>query len=203
MIRLDRIIEITVLVAMLYYTFRLIQVLVKMRQTIIFPSTVQEVKALRKYPQKTVDNPTYKYQKSGFLLNILAVLFIAAMFSIGMITEALGSNHYLFMLAFLVYSYLMLQLNLFAVIDDGLLIGSRFIPWERIKKLYFTPIDVDHRYYGHTKEANGGYVLKIKTRIGFRQVIIMSEDLKHQLSQLMHEHVATKGKAAEKVHESS
>lgn len=180
---------ILVVLAIVYYSFRIIQMIIKLRQGIIFPATKEERSAIRKHPQKTTAPPTVEGQKNGLIINAVLVLFIIAMFTIVYITDVFSWHQYLFMFLFLTYAYFMLPLNLFAVKHDGLLIGMRFIPWKRVNMIHVVPINKNHKYYGFSQAANQGYVLKIKYTLGFASFVITSEQILKRHLKLLKEHV--------------
>ncbi|WP_077303085.1 hypothetical protein [Virgibacillus pantothenticus] len=193
---------ILVVLALVYYSFRIIQVIIKLRQRIVLPATRAERNAIRKHPQKITGPPTVEGQKNGLIINAALVLFIIAMFTIVYITDVFSWHQYLFMLLFLAYSYFMLPLNLFAVKHDGILIGMRFIPWKRINTIDVVPIDKSHRYYGFSQEANKGYVLKIKYTFGYASFVITSEQMLKRLLKLLKEHVKVEEKVETSVSQS-
>ncbi|GIP63252.1 hypothetical protein J32TS6_18070 [Virgibacillus pantothenticus] len=193
---------ILVILALVYYSFRIIQVIIKLRQRIVLPATRGERNAIRKHPQKITAPPTVEGQKNGLIINAALVLFIIAMFTIVYITEVFSWHQYLFMLLFLAYSYFMLPLNLFAVKHDGILIGMRFIPWKRINTIHVVPIDKSHRYSGFSQEGNQGYVLKIKYTFGHASFVITSEQMLKRLLKLLKEHVKVEEKVETSVSQS-
>ncbi|NBJ67877.1 MULTISPECIES: hypothetical protein [Clostridia] len=195
---------ILVVLALVYYGFRIIQVMIKLRQRIAIPATKEERSAIRKHPQKITAPPTVEGQKNGLIINAALVLFIIAMFTIVYITDVFSWHQYLFMLLFLAYSYFMLPLNLFAVKHDGILIGMRFIPWKRINTIYVVPIDKNHRYYGFSQAANQGYVLKIKIKytFGYASFVITSEQILKRILRFLKEHVKVEEKVETSVTQS-
>lgn len=80
-------------------------------------------------------------------------------------------------------------LNGFSIIQDGLLTDGRFIPWKRIKEFKFVSIDINHRFYGYSKEVNGGYELKIKGKFFGSRCFVTTEEMKEKLFAIMSEHV--------------
>jgi hypothetical protein len=77
---------------------------------------------------------------------------------------------------------------MFAVVDGGLLSGSRLIVWKKIKSFQFIPIDINHKYYGYSKEVNGGYELKVKGKIFSESCIVTSPEMKEKLTRILSEH---------------
>src|SRR5690606_26250731 len=114
-------------------------------------------------PQKTIDFPTYSKQKVGIILYFLMLLYLIVMFILGTVSRTIDWPFFFLLLLPLSYSHNFL--NLFAIMDDGLISGSRFIAWKRIKSYHFVPIDANHKYYGFSKEVNSGYELEIKGKL--------------------------------------
>ncbi|MGJ9459810.1 hypothetical protein [Oceanobacillus sp. CF4.6] len=170
----------------LYYAYRFIQVLVKMRQDIVLPFTAEELASIRKEPQKTVKPPTYSSQKAGIIFYILVLIYI-----IGMIILVWQFRHDvgfgLYFLILLPLFHLSNFLNLFAVTNDGVLCGARFASWENIKTYEFVRIDVKHNYYGFSSEVNDQYELRIKTRFNTLSCVVTTEEMKEKLGDLLGE----------------
>ncbi len=170
---------------LIYYVYRITQVLIRLDQSVILPATVEELESIRKVPQKTVKPPTYSGQKTGILFNILLLLYITGMLILIWQVQFADS----FMLYFLILLLPVLRLsdflNLFAVTEAGVLCGARFASWKSIRSYTFVPIDINHRYYGHSKEVNDKHELRIKTRLGTLSCIITNEELKAKLEKLL------------------
>src|SRR5690606_27383198 len=92
-------------------------------------------------------------------------------------------------------------LNLFAVLDDGFLVGGKFISWGRIKEYQFIPIDMNHRSYGYYREVNKAYELKIKEKFRTYSLIVMTEEMKGKLEQLLNNNTDTKVYGEQKIAE--
>ncbi|SHH26152.1 hypothetical protein [Virgibacillus chiguensis] len=178
-----------VLLALVYYIFRIIQVIVKLKQAHIFPLTNEERRTIRKHPQKITAPPTVEGQKLGLLANVAFLFFIASMFSIVYITDVFSWHQYLFMLFFLMYAYFMLPLNLVAVKQDGILIGTRFLSWKHIHSIKAVAIYKNHKFYGYSSDVNIGFVVKIKYKFGFTSFVVTSEKTLKQLLKICQEHV--------------
>lgn len=160
-----------------------------MKQEIVLPTTNEEIKGIRKYPQKTVDLPTYSKQRVGIIIYFLMLFYLIVMFIIGASNKNIDWPFYLLLFIPLTQSYNLL--NLFAIVDDGLLSGSRFVTWKKIKSFHFAPIDAYHKFYGHSKEVNAGYELKIRTKYSSISCIVTSNDMKKKLTNILSEHVIT------------
>jgi hypothetical protein len=173
-----------------YYSFKFVQVLVKMKRNVVIPANVEEIVSIRNYPQKHVDFPTYSKQKRGIFIYALMVLFVFTMSLIGSLINKFDWTFYLLLFLPLSQSYNLL--NLFVVLEDGIISGNRFIAWRRIKSFNFVPIDVNHKYYGYEKEVNSGYEVIIKGTLLSVSVIITSDEMKERLSKLLNEHLIKK-----------
>ena len=185
-IRLKLFMDILFFIVIAYLGYKFIQVLIKMKQKVILPTTNEERAAIRKIPGKIIDFPTYSKQKVAIIIYSFMLLFVIAIFVFGILSHNFGWSFYLLFFLPLSYSYNLL--NLFAIVEGGLLSGSRFIPWNKIKSFHFVPIDINHKYYGYTKEVNGGYELKVKAKLFSTSCIITSAEMKEKLSNVLTEH---------------
>src|SRR5699024_2404165 len=165
-----------------------IQVLVKMKQPIILPKDDAERVGIRKHPPKALDAPTPAKQKSGIITHGLVYLLVFAVFILGIFSDSIGWQQYLLLLVICIVPGLYNLLNLFAVIEDGILSGSKFIPWKKIKSYRFVSIDVNHRFYGHVRKVNNKYELKIKMTLFSTSVVVISREMKHKLHHVFNEH---------------
>ena len=173
-----------------YATFQFIQLLIMLKKEIIMPSTSEQLTAIRKYPQKIVDFPSYSKQKVGITIYSILLLFVIVMFLLGVFILDLDWSLYLLM--FLPLANSQSLLNLFAVGEGGLLIGSRFINWKKIKSFQFISIDLNHPFYGYSKEVNGGYELKIRTKVFSTSCIVTSDEMKEKLAGILNNHIIRK-----------
>lgn len=169
-----------------YYTWTFVQLMIKMRKNKILPTTNEEIAAIRKYPRKVVDAPTFSKQKVGIIIYLILLVFVITMYLIGTFQVELDWS--LFLLLFIPLINADNLLNLFAVAEDGLLIGNRFIDWKKLKSFRFVPIDFNHKYYGYEEEINKGYELIIKERLFSVSCIVTSEAMKEKLSKILCEH---------------
>lgn len=186
-IRLKLFMNIFFLIVIGYYCYKFVQLLIKMKQEVVLPTTNEEIMYIRKYPQKTVNFPTYSKQKVGIIVYSLMLLYLIVMFIIGAANKNINWPFYLLLFLPLTHSYNLL--NLFAVVDDGLLCGSRFVAWKKIKSFHFVPIDANHKFYGYTKEVNDGYELKIRAKHFSLSCIVTSNKMKEKLTEILSEHV--------------
>lgn len=173
-----------------YLFYRYIQVLIKLKQKIIFPISMEEVASTRKHPEKIVDAPTYSKQKSGIIIYSIMFIFVVIVYFLGTFFNISNLSYYLLLLLLFSYSYD--TLNLFAVTEEGILSGVRFVAWDKIRSFHFIPIDMNHKYYGFSKEANSGYELRMKTKGLSISCIVTTEAMKEKLDQLLSEHVKVK-----------
>ncbi len=167
-----------------YHAVRFIHLLIKMRKKVVFPVNENEISCVRKHPLKPVSPPTYKKQRFGIILYVVFLLYL-----LGLLIAALAFNN----LAILIISIVIFinfhgLLNMCAIIEDGVIIGSRFVRWKHIKSFQFKQIDMNHRYYGHDKKVNeSGYELVIKRRYFVSHCIVVSEEMKDRVSDLLRE----------------
>ncbi|WP_338753053.1 hypothetical protein [Bacillus sp. FJAT-52991] len=171
-----------------YYSYQFIRVLLKMNQNAVCPITDEELQALRTYPERAVSFPAFSKQKGGIILYSFVLLFVLIMFILGLFMK--GFDWSFFLLIFLPFTYSDNLLNMFAVVEDGVLSGNHFIPWGKIKSFQFVPITMDHRFYGFDKEVNAGYELIIKTKLFSTSCIVTSDEMKEKLTVILNEHVA-------------
>lgn len=186
--------KITVIVLFLiliaYHIMRYIHVLVKMRKKAIFPVEEKDIMAIRRHPVRPVVRPTYKDQKNGIIIYGVFLLFMLALFIYTVSLE----NWPLLLTPAISLLYLHNLFNMFSIAKDGLLVGGRFVHWKDIKSFQFKPIDIDHRFYGHTKEVNeAGYELVFNRRLFSSYCIVISEETKEKITEILIEY----GKVAE------
>lgn len=179
--------DILFLIIIGYCTYNFIQILFKMKQKVILPTTNKEIAAIRTHPEKAVDFPTYSKQKVGIIIYSFMLLFVSILFFLEVFLNVVGWQIY--WLIFLPMAYSFNLLNMFVVVNDGLLCGSRFVAWDKIKSFHFVPMDINNKYYGHSKEVNEGFELRIKTK-GFPiSCFVTSEEMKEKLTEIFSEHV--------------
>lgn len=169
-----------ILALTIYIGYRYIRTLIKLRKASILPATMEEAAAIRRFPTKIVDFPTYAKQKVGIISHAAVLLFVALVLSFTrLIPETSGA----FLLMLIVPLFQTLNFfNLFSIIEDGLLCGSRFVPWRSIQSFYFIPVNIKHRFYGFSEEVNQGYELKIKTTGFTISCFITTDEMKERLT---------------------
>ena len=151
----------------------------------LMPITSEESAVIRKIPEKPVDLPTYSKQKVGIIIYSFMLLFVCIIFIVGaVVLKEYNWSFYLLLL----FSHSQNVFNMFAVVDDGLLSGSRLIVWKKIKSFQFILIDINHKYYGYSKEVNEGYELKIEGKIFSESCIVTSPEMKEKLTRILSEH---------------
>ena len=171
---------------LLYYAWQFVHFLLKLKEEIFFPVTAEDMASIRKYPQKPNKEPTYTGQKNGIIIYSLMFLYVFLMFSFIMFFhhEPFITIYLLEMLPFIFSRDIF---RLFAVVDDGILCGTRFLSWKNIKSYKLVKIDVNHKFYGHNKEVNDQYELKIKTKFFSHYCIITSQETLGRLRALFHD----------------
>jgi len=158
-----------------------------MRQKILFPNTPEQMDYIRKYPGKRLGIPTYSEQKVGIIVHLFVLLFVIILFLLGFFLQMFNWTFYL--LLFLPLAISSNLFNLFAIVEGGILSGSRFIAWNRITSFQFVPIDSNHRFYGYSKKVNEGYELQIKTKIFSTNCIVTSKEMKRKLHTIFNDHL--------------
>lgn len=167
-----------------YFAYRFIQVLFKMRQPALFPVTEGDLASIRKHPTKPIDLPKLSNQKTGIFIYSGMLVFVMVMYSLGVADDGWSFPFYLLLV--LPFSYSQDTLNLFAITEDGILSGVRFIPWKRVKSFEFVPIDMNHKYYGFSKEVNeSAHELKITIKGITISCVVTSEETKNKLENVL------------------
>ncbi|WP_456276291.1 hypothetical protein [Bacillus sp. AK128] len=183
------VVDLLFLVIISYYAYKFIEVLIRLKKEILLPTTEEEISVIRIYPQKTVKLPSYSSQKVGIIVYSIMLLYVIGMFTAGSYFNQFEWTIYLLVLLPLTYSGDLL--NLFAFTRDGLLKGSRFIPWRKIKSYSFADMDYNSNFYGFSKEADKGYELKIQTRYRVIRCVVTTEEMKDRIDQLLAQHVSS------------
>ncbi len=170
------------LILIAYQIMRYIQVLVNMRKKAIFPVEEKDIMAIRRHPVRPVVRPTYKDQKNGIIIYGVFLLFMLALFIYIVSLE----NWPLLLTPAISLLYLHNLFNMFSILKEGLLVGGQFVHWKDIKSFQFKPIDIDHRFYGHTKEVNeAGYELVFNRRLFNSYCIVISEETKDKITEIL------------------
>lgn len=182
---MELILDLFFLLVIGYFSFEFYKVLDKMKKKVILPSTADELGMIRKHPQKQSYPPTYASQKVGIIIYILVLLYVMSMFIAGTFFNNFNWSFYLLVFLPLGYSYDLL--NQFAFTEDGVLCGSRFVAWKKVKSYTFIPINLNHKYYGYSKEANDGYELKIKSKFRTFSCVITSDNMRNRVEETIKE----------------
>ncbi len=190
------------LFVIVHLCYQFIRLLVKMKKAKIFPITNEELVAIRTNPQKGVNLPTFSKQKLGIIVYSILLLFLIGLYITSVFLKDLDVSFYLLVLfplsvSYNTHSYSLL--NLFAIDDDGILNGARFVPWKRMKSFRFERIDVNHRYYGYSKEVNDGYELIVETKFSKISCIVTTDDSKEKLGKILCEHGLLEGVKSAKI----
>ncbi|WP_252504373.1 DUF5673 domain-containing protein [Sporosarcina sp. Marseille-Q4943] len=166
-----------------YLCFRFIRLIIKLKRPAVFPITEEDLKAIRRQPQKAVNLPVISEQKSGFFVmgvTLLGLLLLAVF----KLQDSTIQTPYLIIPLVALINFNQ-SWNLFAIVEDGVLCGGRFVPWKRIQSYQFEQIDTNHRFYGYSPEVNSGYELKISTRFFEVGCIVTSEERKEKLTKIL------------------
>ncbi|RDW18301.1 hypothetical protein CWR48_12020 [Oceanobacillus arenosus] len=189
--------EISFAAIILFSVYRFIHILVKMKQKIVLPASDNELAVIRKFPQKIIKAPTYSEQKGGIITYVVILVYVITMFSLGQFyLEFYWTLYLLLMLPMLQFSKL---LNMFAITDEGIICGARFIAWRKMKSFEFVLIEVNHRFYGYSTEVNNQHEIIIKTRFETFRCVITSEEMMGKLRTILSEHNVAELKITEDV----
>lgn len=154
------------------------------------PVTIEELQAIRKFPQTHIKFPAYSQHKTGIIIYTLLLVYLNVMMIISLTFR--GFDWHLYLLLMLPLIHTSNLLNLFAVVKDGLLSGTRFVAWKDIRSFQFVPIDRNHKYYGNGKEVNNGYELKIQTAFLPISLIVTTDSMKEKITDIMEEKMERK-----------
>ncbi|MDQ0971556.1 hypothetical protein QFZ31_001434 [Neobacillus niacini] len=178
--------SVILLIIIVYQSFKFVQLLIKMKQKIFLPTTNEELLTIRKYPQKAVVELAYSKHKVGIIVYFFMHIYLVVMLIIGGVNKNMDWSFYLLLFLPLIYSHNLL--NVFAIVEGGVMSGSRFAAWKTMKSFDFIPINANHKFYGYSKEVNNGYELIIKTKVFPVSCIITSEETKEKLTKILSEH---------------
>lgn len=181
--------EVVFLLFMIYFSYHYIVLITKMKKAALFPSVKDDLKAVRKFPQKTSDSPVISKNKLGLTMYAVMLVFLSAMFIFGKYIMEFSWN-YLYLM-FIPLMNAKDLLNVFAVYDDGFISGSRFVPWKKLKSFHFKKIDLNHKYYGYSQEVNEGYELILKTKMASHSLAVTEEEMKERLVHIFEERMKT------------
>ena len=146
-----------------FHIVNFVRVLGRMNEKTIFPIDDNEVSEIRIIPEKPLDPPTYKDQKWGIIVYGLILVFLLVIFLIAASFKLDQWFVLLILLLPLIHSRKLM--NMFVLSEDGILTGGEFIPWKSLTSFEFKRIDINHKYYGYSKDVNDtGYELVIKKR---------------------------------------
>ncbi|URM32939.1 hypothetical protein LLY41_22175 [Cytobacillus firmus] len=177
--------EVIFLFIVIYFSYHYIILLTKMKKTALIPTDKNDLRAVRKFPQKTAESPVITKNKLGLTMYAVMLVFLIAMFIFGKYTVNFSWT-YLYLL-FIPLINAKDLLNVFAVYEDGFISGSRFVPWKNLKSFQFKKIDLDHKYYGYSPEVNEGYELILKTKMFSHSLVVTEEEMKERLARILEE----------------
>jgi hypothetical protein len=169
-----------------YHSLRFFQLMIKMKQKSLLPITAEERWQIRKFPQKPVKPPNFVNQKWGILMYSLMLLFMLVIFLLGLLGQFNGS-YYLILLIPLLQSHHLFPM--FAILEEGIIIGNRYVPWSSVKSYRIVSIDSNHRYYGYEKEVNSGFEFILKGTFFRSSVLVTSHEMKEKLTKLLDKHL--------------
>lgn len=168
------------LAVLLYFAANFIRLVYKLKGRVIFPLTTQDQENIKIFPQRKNARQSLKAIKESAFLYVIAL-----MIAYGALIYSYLISINTFILAVIPIINIKNLLNLFAIVDEGLVIGNKYIPWRKMKSFNFQPIDFNHPYYGFSKEINNGYELVIKKQLFSVSCIVTDEDTKHKLQNIL------------------
>ncbi|EWG09526.1 hypothetical protein [Cytobacillus firmus] len=177
--------EVLFLVCIIYFSYHYIILITKMKKTPLIPSDRNDLRAVRKFPQKTADSPVISKNKLGLIMYAVMLVFLVIMFILGKYNMKFSWT-YLYLL-FIPLINAKDLLNVFAVYDNGFISGSRFVPWKNLKSFQFKKIDLNHKYYGYSPEVNEGCELILKTKMSSHSLVVTEEEMKERLARILEE----------------
>lgn len=177
--------EVLFLVCIIYFSYHYIILITKMKKTPLIPLDKNDLRAVRKFPQKTADSPVISKNKLGLIMYAVMLVFLIAMFIFGKYNMKFSWTYLYLMFIPLINAKDLL--NVFAVYDDGFISGSRFVPWKNLKSFQFKKIDLNHKFYGYSSEINEGYELILKTNMSSHSLVVTEEEMKEKLVRVLEE----------------
>lgn len=171
-----------------YFSYHFIRTIVMIRtvnKQMIFPMTDNERLSLCIYPQKHILKPTFTEQKVGIILYSVIFIYVITMYIFVWYFSAW--NESIFLLLLLPFLHSGNILNIFAMTNKGIFRGTRFIKWKNIQSYELIPIDFNHKFYGASKEVNGGYELKINTKTFPASFIVTKDSTKEKIVAIFQE----------------
>lgn len=175
------------LLIVIYYSYYYIILITKMKKTALIPFGKNDLKTVRKFPQKSADAPVISKNKLGLTMYAAMLVFLIAMFIFGKYNMKFSWT-YLYLL-FIPLINARDLLNVFAVYDDGFISGSKFVPWKKLQSFHFKKIDLNHKYFGYSQDVNEGYELILKTKMASHSFVVTEEEMKERLASIFEEHV--------------
>ncbi|KAA0547128.1 hypothetical protein FZW96_14230 [Bacillus sp. BGMRC 2118] len=169
-----------------YYTFRFVRLLLKLKKGIIFPLS-EEMLDVRIFPMRPVALPIFSKQKASLIIYTFMLVFLMVMISFALRSPEINWSFYFMSLLPLLNSHNLL--NVFAINDDGIMRGARFIPWKNITAFRFVPIDVNHRFYGYGDEVNSGHELIVRGRFFSISTIVTTVEMKKKITNILSQRV--------------
>lgn len=165
---------------LLYFTANFIRLVYKLKGPVIFPLTIQDQENIKIFPQRKNARQSLKGIKGSAFLYVIAL-----MFAYGALIYSYLFSINTFILAVIPVVNIKNLLNLFAIVEKGIILGNKYIPWRKMKSFNFQPIDFNHPYYGYSKEINNGYELVIKKQLFSVRCIVTDENTKHKLQSIL------------------
>ena len=170
-----------------FFCYHFVQIILKLKEEIIFPLSESELSGIRKQPGKMLKAPTNKKLKWQMIVYWFLLVIAIFVYLIGIYYTIDDLSFYL--LFILIFTYSTFALDLFALNQSGILNGVRFIPWGKIKSFQFIPIDSHHRLYGFVEDVNDGYELRLKGRTTVISCFVTNKEVKENLERILEQKV--------------
>ena len=169
----------------LYIVYRFGLLLFKMKQPMIYPESDKEMAFIHIYPQKTIQLSRPSFQKGGLILYGCMIIYFVVVLLLWIYFESISWP--LLLLAIVPYLQIQHVFNMFAILQDGVLFGGRFIRWKYIQSYEWIEINTNHLIYSFGEELNNGYELKIKTKLLSLPVslIVTDKEVKEDLTETL------------------
>lgn len=176
-----------IFILLFYYVFNLIRLIGALNRPKLLPANEADVKLIRMHPQKgkyDMAEPTLRGQRFGLMMYGVILLVIAGFFYTALFTDF--GDWYILIVAIVPMFQMGNIVSAFAVLEDGVIVGSKFLSWSEIKGYEYVPIDVNNKFYGYDSEFNdSGYVVRFHQTILSKNGVIANDEMKARLDKIL------------------
>lgn len=174
---------------LLYFGFKFIQLLMKMKQTPLLHINYETDAGIRKLTNEAVKPPNYSEQKFGIILYCVSLGLVLWLLVIELFTKDVNWFPAIIVILPLMPTFHLF--NQFVVVEDGIISGSWFIAWKRVKSYRFSQIDTnDFAYYHIKKELSDAYELKIQMKVFYTKCIVTTPEMKERIAEMLDHKIA-------------